>query len=191
MGHDPEIKDAAEALYIVDGLTYAQTAEQIGVSEATVKKWGADEGWFGRRREYRRAQMEIKRDTVALRAGLIKKAMESLDPQDVYAVARLERAASAATIRASLEGPETPPRITAEINTPADAVAAIREAIEIKVNGMLTRPDQIDLKALKNLKDAMALWEQMETKYNPADKAADAGISAETIERIRKEIMGI
>lgn len=187
--HPQEVKDAAEAMYIVDGLTYAQTAERAGVSEATVKKWGADEGWFDRRRDYRRAQMDIRRDTVALRASMIKSALETLDPQQVYAVARLERVAAAVANRK--EEPARPAPADREIASPADAVNAIKEAIEARVNDMLTRPEQIDLKALKNLKDALTLWDQMETKYQSVDKTAAAGISDETIERIRKEIMGI
>lgn len=88
-----EIRFRAEEMYVVEGRTYDQVAEASGVSVTQLKRWGADSDWGGMRREYREAQGSILRDTVLLRKKMITQALNTLDPQAVYAVARLEKAA--------------------------------------------------------------------------------------------------
>lgn len=88
-----EIRERAEELYIVDGLTLEQTAKETGISIQSIKNWSSEEDWPAQRREYRKALGEIKRKTVLLRKKLIEKAFDSLDPQLVYAAARLENVA--------------------------------------------------------------------------------------------------
>lgn len=85
-----EIRERAEELYIVDGLTYEQVADATGVSVSQLKNWGVDGQWREKREEYRKALGEIKRNTVLLRKRLIAQALSSLDPQHVYAAARVE-----------------------------------------------------------------------------------------------------
>ena len=88
-----EIRERAEELYIVDGLTLEQVARETGISIQSLRKWSAEEGWRDKKREYRQALSEIKRKTVLLRKKLIEKAFDSLEPQDIYAAVRLENVA--------------------------------------------------------------------------------------------------
>jgi len=91
---DSELHEHAEDLYIIDGLTFEEVAEATGVHIRTLQSWSAQEGWPEQKREYRKTLGEIKRKTVQLRKKLIEKAFDSLDPQHVYAAARLENVAA-------------------------------------------------------------------------------------------------
>lgn len=186
--YDQEVRDAAAGLYIVDGMTYAQVAERLGVSESQIQRWSADAQWRAQRAEYRESLRSIDRDTVKLRAGLIRTALETMDPQAVYAVARLEAVAARKPRPGAPEKPQAPDR---PIDGPAEAVAALKEALEIRVNRMLQQPEAIDLASLKKLKESFDFLEKLELKYRPEAPAEEAGISGETIDRIRREIMGV
>jgi len=85
-----ETREKAEELYIMEGLTFAQVAEETGVSESQLKRWAADGDWAQRKKEYRKSFSNIRENTVKLRKALIEKALSSLDPQDIYAAVRLE-----------------------------------------------------------------------------------------------------
>lgn len=184
-----EVRERAEELYIIDGLTYEQVARETGVSVAQIQRWASQGGWPERRREYRQALSDIKRKTVILRRELIDKALHSLDPQDVYAVARLEAATARSDIRnAKSETPmEEPPR---EIRTPQEAVEALEEAVERKLNAMLA--GDVDLAGIRDLKKALDLIEEMK-KRHLADGIEDErrGLSDEAVEEIRRKILGL
>lgn len=100
-----EIREQAEELYIVDGKTFDEVAEITGVSVAQLKRWGAgfpdpddqekkSSSWMDRKKEYRRQFSDIHRDTVRLRQKLLQQALNTLDPQQVYAAVRLEMMAA-------------------------------------------------------------------------------------------------
>lgn len=163
MTTDFEIRERAEELYVIDGLTLEETAKAAGVSERTIQLWSAEEKWRDRQKEYRNAASEIKRYTRLTKLKLIKGAMTSLDPQAVYAFAALERA----TVREPSEtetGVETPCR---DIKTPEEAVEALEEAVRLKLNRMLSRPDTLKLSAIKDMQKALELIEKMKTEYKP------------------------
>lgn len=88
-----ELREQAENLFIVEGLTLGQVAAETGISVQSLKRWSADEGWPVRRAEYREAVGEIRRGLVLLRKRLIGKALETLDPKDISAVAKIEASA--------------------------------------------------------------------------------------------------
>lgn len=186
-----EIRFRAEEMYVVDGLTYDQVAEASGVSVTQLKRWGADSDWGERRSEYRTALSSIRRDTVLLRQKLIEKAMNSLDPQAVYAVARMEAAAAKAVkpdpdaVLSSVD-----PKI---IKTPEDAVGALSEVIERKLNTLLSQPGAISLAAIKDVKQAMELVEKMREKYIADDSGYQKKIEVdpETLRVIKEDIYGI
>ena len=94
MAHDQEIREQAEELFVLDGMTLEQVAREVDVPERTVSNWSAEDGWVEKRMEYRKSISAIKRNTVTLRKNLIAKALQSLDPQDIYAATRLEAMAS-------------------------------------------------------------------------------------------------
>jgi len=91
--YDFETRENAADLYIIEGLTYEQVSQKTGVSVTQLKTWGADERWREKRLEYRESQKEIKANMVKLRKQLAMKAVQSLDPQDIYAFVRLENVA--------------------------------------------------------------------------------------------------
>ena len=138
---DWETRGYAEELYVVDGLTYEQVAEKAGVHVNTIQGWASHEGWKDKRREYREALGEIKRNTVLLRKQLIKQALNTLDPQQVYAAARLEAIAKGQVVDGPVYVPDAEKR---EIRTAQDAVEALQEAVELKINIMLSRPGARD-----------------------------------------------
>ena len=87
---DLTTRHLAQDLYVVDGLTYEQAAAQAGVSVQAAKEWGAKEGWREKREQYRAEINDIRANTIKLRKALLDKALNNLDPQAVYALARME-----------------------------------------------------------------------------------------------------
>lgn len=196
-----EIRERAEELYIVDGKTFEEVSEITGVSSTQLKRWGAgkesegeDAGipsWSARKREYRSAFTSIKRDTVLLRKRLIANALHSLEPQDVYAVSRME-ALAAKTIK-DIPGTAANPIEKKEIKTPQDAVSALSDMVEKKINSMLTQPDAINLNSIKEMKQTLELIEKMKSKYTPEveNEQSSKGLSDEVAKTIQDKILGI
>ncbi len=188
-----EIRETAEDLYIVRGYTLEQTAHSTGVSLSQVKAWSVADGWKARRQEHREQLKDIRSDTLKLRKELISKALTSKDPQDVYAAAAFERMAQMAQ-KKNAAGEEIPPVETGrEIATPEDAIAALQEAVQYKINLMLSRPAEISLAAIKDMKQALALLKEMQAQYAPEDtgKPSRKQLTKETLKRIREEVYGL
>jgi len=186
-----EIREDAKELYVTEGMTYDQVADATGVSSGQLKRWGKDEGWAEARKEYREAYSSIRRDTVKLRAKLLKAALVAGDPQSVYAFAAIEKAM--ATSKNKTES--TPIREKLKnINTPVDAVEALQEVVELKLNKLLSQPEILKLSQVKELKQTMELIDQMKAKYNPDaedDTKVEGGLSDEAAEMIRQQILGV
>jgi len=89
-----EIRERAEELYILDGKTHEEISGITGIAIQTLKGWSVDGEWSNKRREYRQQLSDIKRNTVVLRSKLLQQALHSLDPQQVYAAARIEMMAA-------------------------------------------------------------------------------------------------
>lgn len=179
-----EIREKAEELYIVDGMTFEQVAEETGVSVAQLKRWGAagvdleekpTPSWTDRRREYRSAISNIRRDTVLLRKRLIAKALNSLNPQDVFAISSLE--STAAKLASRQDAAPTKEAAPVRIATPADAVAALQQAVESKLGGMLEH-GTVSFSGIKDMKQSLELLEKMREKY-AADEPEAAGENSE------------
>lgn len=99
---DLELKERAKDLYIVEELTLVETARATGISEHTLKNWSAAEGWREKREERRRRQEDIDRTKELLRQKLADMCVEKLDPQYIYALVRLEKAAQASRKKTDL-----------------------------------------------------------------------------------------
>lgn len=196
--YDFETRDRAEDLYICQGLTLEQVASTTGVSLSQVKEWSTTDNWRERRDEYRLALREIKMDTVRLRQKLIKKALDTLNPQYAYAAANVERMAHQVAPKpgAAGENPELPelremPEPPTEIRTPEQAVAALQEAAAAKLVIMLSRPGELDRKALKDYQDMLTLIDELKNKYAPQEAGrAKTDLDDETKQRIR-DIYGL
>ena len=87
---DWEIRERAEELYVVDGLTFEQTAKETGVSVTQLKNWSGAEGWRDKREEYRVNKQSIRSTVTKLRKQLAQDALSTSDPQKVFAFIRLE-----------------------------------------------------------------------------------------------------
>ncbi len=191
-GYSYEIREQAQELYVVDGNTYDRVAELTGVSIAQLKRWGKDGCWKESRNEYRDALSSIKRDTVLLRAKLLRTALDSGDPQNVYAFAAIEKAVGAG--KKSVAGNQVPvssPERLKNINSPQDAVEALQEVVDLKLNKMLAQPDILQLSQVKELKQTMELIEQMKAKYSPDEtdgNKGEAGLSDNLEKMIRKHL---
>lgn len=170
-----EIRERAEELYIVEGLTFEQVAGQTGVSVSQLKRWARPNeieaaSWQDRRREYRTAFDHIKRDTVLLRKRLVAKALKSLDPQHVYAIASLESTVARIESKDSAPAEHINPDKIQAIKTPADAVDALGDVVERKINAMLVKPGGMSLAAIKEVKQALELIEKCESNTSPAKR---------------------
>lgn len=187
--HPPEMVWQAQELYCIGRLSYRQVAEELGVHESTLKRWGKQWDWRDKREEYARAQAEMRGDLVLARAKLIKDLLVDGDPVVGFAVAKLEdlalKQAAAQRERRQLAQALAPRR---EINTPADTADALKEAVEIKLGRLLSQPDDVDLKAVKNIKEALELIDIMEAKDDKPKSGK--GLTAEEAEEIRKNILG-
>jgi len=86
-----EIRDRAEELYVIEGLTYQETADETGVALATIKLWAAADTWREKRATYREEKKNLQGNLMDLRAKMLRKVLDSLDPQDVYALVALEK----------------------------------------------------------------------------------------------------
>jgi DNA-binding helix-hairpin-helix protein with protein kinase domain len=185
---DFEVRQRAEELYILEGLTLMQVAERTGVPESTAKRWSSEGGWFDKRREYRRAQGEIRRNTVLYRLAILQKAMQSLHAQDAFAWASVEKTATD-KILADAAAPALPQR---EIRTAQEAIDALQEAVERKLTVMLAQPDTLSLKAVKEVKDAMLTVDELKSRYSQTpEEAKRRGLSDETVEDIKRKILGM
>ena len=164
-----------------------RVAERTGINVQTLKRWSAEEGGWRRRRADLRANLEdIQQLTVRLRKRLLVAALKSLDgddpvidPQKMFAVSAIE-GATAKLIKADLEAPEVP--IEREIKTAADAVAALEQAVERQVNRFLVEPGAINLKGIKEMKDALDLIAEMKNKNADGQQQGAAERMAKVLE---------
>ena len=190
--------EQAEELYIIDGLTFDQVAERTGVSVSQLKRWSADATptWPERRREYRTAQVSVRRGVMLAKARLIESVIESEDPQKAYAFGALVSSgkiieAEAQQRTAAVPGPaEAQP--LAEIATPQQAVEALQLALQRKIGLMLHSPNEMTLPAIKDVKATMDMIEQLRTKYKPEETVIrKGGLTDEAAEAIRRQILGL
>lgn len=162
--YDFEIREQAEDLYIVEGQTFEEVARATGVSVTQLKNWGAEGNWAERKREYRSAFADIRRNTVLLRKKLIQNAIESLDARDAFAVAKLEAVAARIKDRGQEKGFSND-QDDVIIKTTQDAISALQEVVEKKINSLLARPMTASLSAIKEMKQALELIEKMKAEY--------------------------
>lgn len=186
--YSPDKVFEAEDLYCLDRLTFREVGKRTGIPLSTLKRWAGKYGWQAKRAELREAMSAIRADKIRLRAKLISNCLNTLDPMDAFAVAKIEELvlkAQALAIKGEDLRTGTAGR---EIHTQEDAAAALEEALTVKLNRMLVTGD-LDLNAVKNVKQAFDLIAGMKTKDGKAT-GRDKGLSKETAEQIREQILG-
>lgn len=93
MAHDPEIRQTALDLYVMDGMTLEQISQNLEVPERTVQKWSTEDGYKTLRAEHKAANRNLRLNLLELRKQMMAKAARELNSQDVFAVIRLEKLA--------------------------------------------------------------------------------------------------
>lgn len=188
---DFELHQQAYELAVLEGLTLDQVAERTGIPRRTIAQWSSSEGWVADREEYRRAQGEIRRDLVLYRMKLLKQGMRSLDPQHAYAWATVESAARKG-MAGGVEADKGEPVMEREIRTAQDAVEALQEAVEIKINRMLTNPGELKFSAIKDMRSALSMVEELKRTYDTAgEEEARKSLNKEEALFWREKILGV
>lgn len=193
--HPPETVFRAQELYCVDRMTFAQVAKAVGVAESTLKRWSETYGWQAKRDEIAQAEADIRADFILARSRMLKALMETKDAQTGFAVASLEGLAmkQAEAIRQGRHI-ENAAAIAAqplrEIRTEADIVAALEEALSIRMGRILADPSLVDLKAVRELQQAMGLVQGMR-KGAAKGSARKKGLTPEMAKAVRSQILGV
>lgn len=194
MSWPEEIRAQARELYCSDGLTYEQVTQRTGVPLRTLHLWGRQEFWRGRREKIAENLATIHEQTIELRRRLISGVLKSLeggvDPQKIFAVSALE----GATAKLAAQGPSMLPEVQAEpreIRTPADAVDALEEAVELEVNRLLTQPGSISLGRIRELKQTMDYVRDLKRDLDGPKTEAQAGLTEAAAAELRDKILGL
>jgi hypothetical protein len=188
-----EIVERAEDLYCVDGHTLEQLVTLTGVSISTLKRWSIQYGWSEKRENIRRARSAIRTNRVLLHAKLIENCLKTLSPMDAFAVSSIEGAVQrAAQLAAKGQAREAPAEVLREIKTEADAIAALEQAVEIKINRLLSNPEGLSFAAMKEIKQALDLLKDMRARQPASDAGSQpSGLSEAAADEIRRKILGI
>jgi DNA-binding MurR/RpiR family transcriptional regulator len=174
----------AQELYCVARLTFDQVAAETGISASTLKRWSERLGWRDKRAQLAQAEADLRADTILARSAMLKQLIETKNPQVGFAVAGLEslamRQAEAAKAGKLLEAAAQGK--LREIRTNADAVAALKEAVELKINRLLASPEDLDDKAVAGVLKALALIREVEPKGEKPGSGQP--VSGDNIERM-------
>jgi hypothetical protein len=183
----------AQELYCVARLTFDQVATETGVSVSTLKRWGEKYDWRGRRARLAQAEADLRFDTILARSAMLKELIETKNPQVGFAVAGLEGLAlkqAEAAKAGKLPEAAAQGRLR-EIRTNDDAVAALKEAVELKINRLLASPEDLDDKAVAGVLKALKLIREVEPKEaDTVDTARTKGLSAEAVQEIIDKVLG-
>ena len=91
--HDLEIRFQAEELFVEQRLTHEEISDRLDIGLSTIRRWSAEGDWKTLREEHFQRRRMLKQNLAKLRENMMERAAENLDPQDVYAVIRLEKLA--------------------------------------------------------------------------------------------------
>jgi len=193
-----EVVERAEELYCVDGHTFDAVATLTGVAVSTLKRWSERYGWQEKKDEIRQAMSSIRLNKIRLRANLIGNCLTTLNAQDAFAVASMETLAlkAAAQARKTDSVSQGESASMREIKTDTDAVAALEEAVQMKLNIMLANPGQVRLAAVKEVKETLALLSEMRARVEKHRLEAhatteDKRLDPETLKKVREQIYGV
>jgi transposase-like protein len=189
MAYSQEIRERAEDLYVMEGMTYARVAQLTGISARQITTWGNEENWREKRREYRRAYGDIKRNLVLLRSRLLASALDSMDPKVICAVARLENAAREKKGEGEFPAGFPADETTPPVSTAKEAVLAMQEVLKRKMNAMFAQPERLTPRTIKEIKTSLELMDGLREHYH-LDEEKYQGLSDETVSEIRRKILG-
>lgn len=189
--YPPETVWHAQELYCVARLTFDQVAEETGVAASTLKRWSATYEWRDKREKLAQAEADLQADTIMARSVMLKKLIENKDAQTSFAVASLESLAmkQAEAARKGKIVEALHHQAHKRFRTQEEAIAALEEAVDIKLNAALLNPEGADFKAVESVQKAYQLIDEMKAKLTPDDTSERTkGLSANLEARIREVI---
>lgn len=199
--HEPETVWKAQELYCHDRLSFDRVAELTGVAASTLKRWADKFLWREKREEIAQLESDIRVNTIKGRAAVLQKLITAQDgkeaSQAAFAVASLESLAlkqqelAAAGKIPNLGTMPAPP--VPKVANRAEAVAALREAVERKLGLALADPATITSGAVKDVMLCLTLVEDLERSLPQTEKVEQEnqrGLSADLAQRI-EEALGI
>ncbi|WP_165064490.1 hypothetical protein [Desulfovibrio sp. ZJ200] len=186
----------AQELYCVDRLSYAAVAEATGVSPTTLKAWGQLYNWSRKRAEIAQAESEIRVNLVKGRQKALEQLLTAADAKEAapmaFAVSSLESLAlKRQELAAAGKIPSAAPVTRRKIGNRAEAIAALREAVERKLGLALADPDKISTATVQDVKRCLELVAELEAslpKENETEESRRRGLSQNMAESIYKAL---
>lgn len=185
----------AQELYCVDRLSYAAVAEATGVSATTLKAWGQKYAWARRREEIAQAESEIRVNIIKGRQKALEQLLAAADAKEAapmaFAVSSLESLAlKRQELAAAGKIPSAAGHARRKITSRAEAVAALKDAVERKLEAALSDPDKITSATVQDVKRCLDLVNDLEAGL-PKEKedVRSKALSPENAKAIR-EILG-
>lgn len=196
--HEPETVWKAQELYCVDRLSFARVAELTGVSATTLKAWSDKYGWRAKREEIAQAESDIRVNVIKGRKLALDKLLEAESAKQAapmaFAVASLESLAlKQAELAAAGKIPNAAQQAPAvRVTTREEAVTALREAVERKLNAALNAPERITAETVKDVSRCLELVAELEAKTATTEQTAPKvkGLSPENVQAIREILEG-
>lgn len=157
----------AQELYCVNRLSYAAVAEAVGVSATTLKAWGQKYDWARKRAEIAEAESEIRINVVKGRKKALEELLGAENAKEAsamaFAVSSLESLAmKQAELAAAGKIPGTAKAARRKVKGKADAIAALREAVEMKLGLALADPEKITTATVQDVKRCLDLVAELE-----------------------------
>jgi len=185
--YDWETREQAQELYVIEGHTYDEVAGLTGVSVSQLKRWSKEERWSDARKEYRQELTSIKRNKVKLRADLLTKAVNSLDPQVVYAFAAAESAAAPKGKQGEEPKVAPVPIADREFESIEELTEALLDAVKHKANVMVSTPGELNHSGVKDLNDTLTLLNKMKEQYG-TKKTQRKTVSKAKLKEIKEQV---
>lgn len=195
--HEPGTVWRAQELYCMDRLSFERVSELTGVATSTLKRWADKYHWRERREELAQVESEIRFNTVMGRKAILQRLLEAEDGKEAsqvaFAVASLEslalkQAELAATGKLSVfTQPENRPHIA----TRAEAVLALRQAVENKVGLALADPEKINAATIQDISRCLDLLGDLEATLPKEAEAEDSrkrGLSGDMAQSIYRAL---
>lgn len=194
--HKPETVWRAQELYCVDRLSFARVAEIVGTSPTTLKAWARKFHWAAKREEIARAESEIRVNIIRSRKAALEQLLAASEPKEAapmaFAVASLENLAlKREELAAAGKIPGVSRTTRRKIVSRADAIAALRDAVEEKINRALGDPGAISSASVQDIKRCLELVGELEAGL-PKDAEAEAsgrrGLSGDMAQSIYRAL---
>ena len=122
-----DIVETGENLYIYKQKTYEEISKITGVPVVTIQRWSEKYEWRNKKLEQVKQRVSYRRDLYMLRDAMLKKAMDSTDPQAIHALANLQRVIDAEEKMKPME--ELPADIEKATGLSEETLSRIKEEI--------------------------------------------------------------